>query len=230
MGLHRRLAEVQPPADLGRAETVGEQHENVVLARGQPGRLRARAPHERLCQPEQRNERGETAACFAAFTTSVDGASLPTNADAPASIAAKIWSSPACMVSTTMPVSLRSRRTDPDHVEPGAVLQLQVGDDDVGLELVVHRERLGDRLGSTDHLGCRLGGEDHGEALTDQVVVVHEQHPVGRRLVHTVTLSSSRRSSSVLAAGPGRRTVSTVPCGTPSVMAVLPPPGVRARA
>ena len=49
------------------------------------------------------NVRGETWACRAALTTSLDGASLPTNADAPASIAVKIWSSPECMVSITRP-------------------------------------------------------------------------------------------------------------------------------
>ena len=55
-------------------------------------------------RPAQRNVRGATAACLAALTTSAARVSLPTNAEAPASIAAKIWSSPACMVSTTTPV------------------------------------------------------------------------------------------------------------------------------
>ena len=50
------------------------------------------------------NARGEIAACRAALTTSVAGASLPTKPDAPACMAAKIWSSPECMVSTTRPV------------------------------------------------------------------------------------------------------------------------------
>src|SRR6185369_5552436 len=46
---------------------------------------------------------GDEAACRAAATTSSAGAVLGTNADAPASSAPKSWSSPAYMVSTTMP-------------------------------------------------------------------------------------------------------------------------------
>src|SRR5262245_46051492 len=62
--------------------------------------LRIMAP----ARPVHRKDRGETAAWRAARTTSADGASLPTNAEAPASIAAKIWSSPECMVTTTSPI------------------------------------------------------------------------------------------------------------------------------
>ncbi len=56
---------------------------------------------------------GEEAACRAAATTSSAGAVFGTNALAPASSAPKSWSSPAYMVSTTMPIDtldLRSAR------------------------------------------------------------------------------------------------------------------------
>src|SRR3954452_98409 len=62
-------------------------------------------------RPVHRNERGETAACRAARTTSDDGASLPTKAEAPASMAAKIWSSPECMMTTTSPMVSSFART-----------------------------------------------------------------------------------------------------------------------
>ncbi|MDQ1675211.1 MAG: hypothetical protein QOC93_355 [Actinomycetota bacterium] len=51
------------------------------------------------------NALGEEAACRAAATTSSDGAFFGTNALAPASSAPNSWSSPAYIVSTTMPTS-----------------------------------------------------------------------------------------------------------------------------
>ena len=59
------------------------------------------------------NALGEEAACRAAATTSSAGAVFGTKALAPASRAPKSWSSPAYMVSTTMPIDaldLRSAR------------------------------------------------------------------------------------------------------------------------
>ena len=75
--------------------------------------------------------RGLAAACRAAETTSSAGASLPTKAEAPESSAAKSLSSPAYIVSTTMPSSgslCRARWRQRDAV---AVRQLDVGDEHV---------------------------------------------------------------------------------------------------
>src|SRR6478735_377113 len=65
---------------------------------------------------------GETLACRAAAMTSSDGESLATNAEAPASRAPKSCSSPAYIVSTTMPMSaltVRSWRTRSSPVPSG---------------------------------------------------------------------------------------------------------------
>ena len=125
----------------------------------------------------QTKERGETAACRAALTTSVDGASLPTKPEAPACMAAKIWSSPECMVSTTRPVVLSDLADRPDDVEPGAVRELEVGDDHVGLELVVLRERLDDRAGRADDVMSASRSKTPAEPAADQLVVVDEEDP-----------------------------------------------------
>ena len=70
------------------------------------------------------NERGDTSACRAAATTSSDGASLATKADAPASSAANSCSSPAYIVSTTIAGVVPAGADLPDQVEarcrPGA--------------------------------------------------------------------------------------------------------------
>ncbi len=118
--------------------------------------------------------RGATAACLAALTTSAALLSLPTNAEAPASMAAKIWSSPACMVSTTTPVVSLVVADGADDVEPVPVGQLQVGDDDVGPEVSPRRDALGDAAGLADDGHVVVALERAGEALADQLVVVNQ--------------------------------------------------------
>ena len=126
------------------------------------------------------NERGETAACRAAATTSSLGASFGTNAEAPASRAANRCSSPAYMVSTTRPMSGRWPRSGLDDVEAAAVGQPDVADDDVGLELG-RRDAWPRRTDepSADDREVRVAVECAAQTLTNQVVVIDEQHGVG---------------------------------------------------
>ena len=131
------------------------------------------------------NARGDTAACRAAAITSSAGASLGTNAEAPASRAPKSCSSPAYMVSTTMPESSAlPSRTAADEVEAAAVGQPDVDDDDVGRELRSASQRLGDGAGLADDGRSRAALEGPPQTLADQLVVVDQQHRVERGLVH----------------------------------------------
>ena len=118
-------------------------------------------------------------------TTSPAGASLPTKPEAPASMAAKIWSSPECMVSTTRPsraAACASRRTMSRPVPSG---QLQVGDDDVGLELLEALRAPRPPSRPRRRPRCRARGRTtSAQALADQLVVVDEEHRARRHVGH----------------------------------------------
>ena len=112
---------------------------------------------------------------MAALTTSVARVSLPTKADAPASIAAKIWSSPACMVSTTTPVVSLVCADRADDVETVPVGQLQVGDDDVGLRGSATRDTPSATLPAWPTTVMSVVAlERAGQALPDELVVVNQ--------------------------------------------------------
>ena len=112
-----------------------------------------------------------------ARTTSPAGASLPTKPEAPASMAAKIWSSPECMVSTISPIVGPLPAQPADDVQSGAVGELQVGHDGIGRELLAPLRaprRPTPASATTSVPGSR--SNDVQQSLADQLVVVDEHH------------------------------------------------------
>ena len=79
-----------------------------------------------------------------------------------------------------------------DDVEAGAVGQLQVGDHDVGLQVVVARERLGDAAGLADDVDVGLALEGAGQTAAGSA---RGRRRAARMVVMRSTLSWSGRPS-----------------------------------
>ena len=238
--LHRRLAHVELLADRGGVRAVGQEQEHVVLAGGQPGRLRAHPAHHGAGQAGAEERPRGHAACRAARTTSVDGASLPTKAEAPASIAAKIWSSPECMVTRPGRSSRRFWRTWRMMSRPVPSCSWRSVTITSGAVFGVRRDGLGDGADRAGHLGTVLAGEGADEPFADQLVVVDDQDT--KRTCLGGHAGIPRRSRIMRAGCRSReisrcdtpewssRTATTVPWGALSETVSSPPPARHAHA
>ena len=130
------------------------------------------------------NDRGETAACRAAATTSSLGASLGTNAEAPG-----LEGGEQVLVAGVHgehdEADVRALLAQlADGVESAAVGQADVAHDDVGNHLGSHLHGLTDRRGLRGDAEVRVPVECATQALTNQVVVVNQQNGVCHEFLH----------------------------------------------
>ena len=173
--LGRRLAQVELLADRGGAQAVGQQQQHLVLAVGEPGGLGGSPAHHRADQAGA-DERAGRDGGVPGRPDHLGGRGVLADEGG----GAGLHGGEDLVVAGVHRDHHQSGRVADladraDDVESGAVLELQVGDDHVGSELVVLLERLGHRAGRADDLMSVLAVEDARQPLADQLVVVDEE-------------------------------------------------------